>query len=40
MDKDRIIYGENPDLSIEDNDEKELVKETKRNLKPKFNLPT
>ena len=32
------IYGENPDLSIEDNDEKELVKETKRNLKPKFEI--
>ena len=32
------IYGENPDLQVVENDEKQLLKEQKRNIKPKFEI--
>lgn len=32
------IYGENPELEIQENDEKQKAKEQKRNLKPKFEM--
>lgn len=32
------IYGDNPDLIVMENDEKQKLKEEKRNLKPKFEI--